>query len=49
MHVYQQGQGDRLPDDIRIQGLNSPEARKLLGHYADDVQLTLRRHAHPKP
>ncbi len=41
VHVYQQGQGDRLHDDIRIQGLDSPEARKLLGHYADDVQAEI--------
>jgi len=38
IHVYRQGQGDRLHDDIRIQGLDSPEARALLGSYADDVQ-----------
>jgi len=38
IHVYRQGQGDRLHDDVRIQGLDSPEARALLGSYADDVQ-----------
>ncbi|MDT8429835.1 MAG: peptide chain release factor 3 [Pseudomonadales bacterium] len=38
IHVYQHGQGDRIPDDIQIKGLDSPEARKLLGAYADDVQ-----------
>lgn len=38
IHVYKQGQGDRLHDDIRIEGLNSPEARALLGSYADDAQ-----------
>lgn len=36
IHVYQQGQGDRLPDDIRIKGMDNPEARKLLGAYTDD-------------
>lgn len=38
IHVYRHGQGDRLHDDVRIQGLDSPEARALLGSYADDVQ-----------
>ncbi len=41
IHVYQQGQGDRIPDDVRIQGLDSPEARALLGAYADDVQMDI--------
>ena len=41
IHVYQQGQGDRIPDDVRIQGLDSPEARKLLGAYAEDVQMDI--------
>ncbi len=36
LHVYQQGQGDRIPDDVRIQGLRSAEAKALLGAYADD-------------
>ncbi|MBU2098148.1 MAG: peptide chain release factor 3, partial [Gammaproteobacteria bacterium] len=36
LHVYQQGQGDRIPDDIRVQGLRSDEAKKLLGTYADE-------------
>lgn len=38
IHVYKQGQGDRLPDDIRIQGLDSDEASAFLGAYADDVR-----------
>jgi len=38
IHVYRHGQGDRLHDDVRIQGLDSPEARALLGSYAEDVQ-----------
>ncbi|MCB1648800.1 MAG: peptide chain release factor 3 [Pseudomonadales bacterium] len=41
LHVYKQGQADRLPDDIRIQGLDSAEARQLLGAYADDVQMEI--------
>ncbi|MEX0617824.1 MAG: peptide chain release factor 3 [Pseudohongiellaceae bacterium] len=31
LHVYQPGQGSRIPDDVRIQGLDSDEARSLLG------------------
>lgn len=41
IHVYQPGQSDRLPDDIRIHGLNSPEARQLLGSDADKVQTEI--------
>jgi len=33
IHVYRQGQGSRIPDDIKIQGLNSDDAQKLLGPY----------------
>jgi len=36
VHIYQQGQGDRIPDDIRVKGLRSPEAKALLGIYADE-------------
>ncbi len=36
IHVYQHGHGDRVPDDIRIKGMDNPEARKLLGAYTDD-------------
>jgi len=43
IHVYQQGQASRIPDDVRIQGLASPEAKELLGDYAadylDEIQL----------
>jgi len=31
IHVYQQGKGHTIPEDIRIQGLSSDEARALLG------------------
>jgi len=31
IHVYTPGQGHTLPDDIRIQGLDSAEARSFLG------------------
>ena len=41
IHVYKQGQGDRIPDDIRIKGLGSPEARKLLGAYTDDILMEI--------
>jgi len=37
IHVYQQGKGHTLPDDIRIQGLDCPEAKELLGAYYDNV------------
>lgn len=38
IHVYQQGMGHKLNDDIRIQGLDSDEATELFGAYADDVR-----------
>ena len=37
IHVYVRGKGHTLMDDIRVQGLDSPEAREALGEYADDV------------
>ena len=43
IHVYVRGQGDRIPDDLKIQGLNSDQARELLGSewqdFADQVEL----------
>ncbi len=36
IHVYQQGKNFTLSEDIRIKGLQSDEARELLGVYADD-------------
>ena len=43
LHVYVKGQGDRIPDDIRIHGLDSDEARELLGtewqDFSDQVEL----------
>ena len=36
VHVYQQGQGSVLHDDVHIKGLDTPEFRKLVGEYADD-------------
>lgn len=38
IHVYKQGQGHQLPEDIQIEGIDSPEADELLGSYADDFR-----------
>ncbi len=38
IHVFQQGQGHTIPDDIQIKGLDSPEAAALLGPYIDDAR-----------
>lgn len=38
IHVYSQGQGSRIPDDIRIKGIGSQEASDLLGEYAEDIR-----------
>ena len=37
IHVYTQGKGHLLSDDVQIKGLQSPEAYEALGAYADDV------------
>jgi len=36
IHVYKSGQGHTIPDDIQITGLQSDEAKTLLGVYYDD-------------
>ncbi|MEH6587580.1 MAG: peptide chain release factor 3 [Halioglobus sp.] len=36
IHRYTAGQGSVLSDDVRIQGIESPEARQLLGEDYDD-------------
>ena len=36
IHVYQQGQGHQIPEDVQIKGLDSAEAKELLGSYIDD-------------
>ena len=36
IHVFRQGQSNVMTDDIQIQGLDSDEARELLGVYYDD-------------
>jgi len=41
IHVYEQGQSDHLHDDREIKGLDSPEARALLGAYAEDMQMEI--------
>ncbi|MCG8414050.1 MAG: peptide chain release factor 3 [Pseudomonadales bacterium] len=38
IHVYQQGQGHQVSDDVQIQGLGSAEAAELLGEYYDDFR-----------
>ena len=37
IHVYVQGKGHTLMDDIQLKGLDSEEAREALGDFADDV------------
>ena len=37
IHVFTPGQGHRIPDDIRIQGLESDEARELLGDLHEEL------------
>ena len=38
IHVFQQGKGHTIPEDLKIQGLDSDAATELLGAYADDVR-----------
>lgn len=38
IHIYQQGQGNQVPDDVQIKGLNSAEASDLFGAYAEDFR-----------
>ena len=38
IHVYKQGQGHKLSDDLRIDGMDSAEARELLGSYHGDFK-----------
>ena len=43
IHVYVRGRGDQIPDDVKINALDSEEARELLGSewqdFADQVEL----------
>ncbi|MBK8102112.1 MAG: peptide chain release factor 3 [Cellvibrionales bacterium] len=50
VHVFQQGFGHTIQDDVQIQGIDSEEFSKLLGPYADDVRAEIelvRGAAHP--
>ncbi|SDJ71633.1 peptide chain release factor 3 [Microbulbifer yueqingensis] len=38
IHVFKQGQGHTIPEDIQIKGLDSDEATELLGEYADEIR-----------
>ncbi len=38
IHVYQQGKGHTIPQDIQIKGLDSEEATTLLGNYAVETR-----------
>ena len=41
IHIFQHGMGHTIPDDLQIQGLDNPEADKLLGYYAEDVRAEI--------
>jgi peptide chain release factor 3 len=50
VHVYQQGFGHTIAEDVQIQGIDSAEFSALLGPYADDVRAEVelvRGAAHP--
>jgi peptide chain release factor 3 len=38
IHVYQQGQGSQIHDDVQIKGMDNPEAKALLGTYYEDFK-----------
>ena len=38
VHVYQQGMGHTINDDLQFKGIDSDEFTELLGPYADDVR-----------
>jgi len=38
IHVYEKGHGHELLADNKIKGLDSPEAKKLFGVYADEIK-----------
>lgn len=38
IHVYEQGMGHTIPEDRKIQGLDSDEASELLGIYAEELR-----------
>ena len=38
IHVYQQGQGHKIPEDVQIDSLENQEAADLLGDYLEDFK-----------
>ncbi len=38
IHLYQQGMGHTIQEDVQVKGLHSPEADKVLGHYAEEIR-----------
>jgi len=38
IHLYRQGQGNTIPDDERIEGLDSEQAQQVLGDYVDELR-----------
>lgn len=40
IHLYKQGQGSRIPDDLRIEGLDNPEVDETLGEVqAEELRM----------
>ncbi|SDK97645.1 bacterial peptide chain release factor 3 (bRF-3) [Modicisalibacter muralis] len=40
IHLYKQGQGNRIPDDVRIEGLDNPEVDEVLGaEQAEELRM----------
>ena len=50
IHLFQKGMGHTIDDDLQIHGLESEEARQLLGAYAENVleEIELVRGASPR-
>lgn len=38
IHVFKQGMGHTIPEDVQIKGLDSDEVTELLGAYAEDIR-----------
>ena len=38
IHVYQQGQGHKIPDDVQIKGIENQQTKDLLGDYLEDFR-----------
>ncbi|HSG90857.1 MAG TPA: peptide chain release factor 3 [Pseudomonadales bacterium] len=41
IHLYKPGGGDRIPEDVRIEGLHSAEADAALGDQADELRADI--------